>query len=138
MTDIIETTEIDCPYCAEKINKMAKKCKHCHEILDQVMREIEAMKSHKKDVYISNSAASNVVLPPDYRRHAHRSKGAAFLWCVFLGWIGAHKFYLGQSGWGLLYLVFFWTGIPAIISIIEAIYLVILSREDFDRKFNFI
>lgn len=30
-----DSAEIDCPYCAEKIKKTAKKCKHCHEFLDE-------------------------------------------------------------------------------------------------------
>jgi TM2 domain-containing membrane protein YozV len=43
----------------------------------------------------------------------------ALLLCLFLGGIGAHKFYLGQPGTGLLYLLFSWTFIPVIISIFE-------------------
>ncbi|BAB51283.1 hypothetical protein [Mesorhizobium japonicum] len=38
---------IDCPYCAEPINAKSKKCKHCGEILDPQMREIEFLKSQK-------------------------------------------------------------------------------------------
>lgn len=30
-----DSAEIDCPYCAEKIKKAAKKCRHCHEFLDE-------------------------------------------------------------------------------------------------------
>ena len=36
-----------------------------------------------------------------------------------LGWIGAHKFYLGKMKSGMLYLIFFWTFIPFFISIVE-------------------
>jgi TM2 domain-containing membrane protein YozV len=43
----------------------------------------------------------------------------AVLLALFLGGLGAHKFYLGQIGLGVLYLVFCWTFIPAIISLIE-------------------
>lgn len=38
---------IDCPYCAEPINPKSKKCKHCGEILDPQMREIELLKSQR-------------------------------------------------------------------------------------------
>ncbi len=41
------------------------------------------------------------------------------LLAIFLGGIGVHKFYSGKTGMGILYLVFCWTGIPAIIGIIE-------------------
>lgn len=44
----------------------------------------------------------------------------AVLLAVFLGGIGAHKFYMGQVGLGIVYLLFSWTWIPAIIGIIEA------------------
>jgi TM2 domain-containing membrane protein YozV len=45
-------------------------------------------------------------------------KTAALL-AFFLGWVGAHKFYLGQTGLGIAYLLFFWTTIPRWISLIE-------------------
>ena len=45
-----------------------------------------------------------------------RSRIAAALFALFLGGIGVHKFYLGQVGQGILYLLFFWTFIPAFIA----------------------
>jgi len=44
----------------------------------------------------------------------------AVLLALFGGWIGAHKFYLGQTGMGILYLLFCWTYIPLIVSVFEA------------------
>lgn len=48
MGDLMEaassTPTIDCPYCSEPINPKSKKCKHCGEILDPQMREIELLK----------------------------------------------------------------------------------------------
>jgi TM2 domain-containing membrane protein YozV len=32
-----------------------------------------------------------------------KGAGAAYLWWFFLGGLGAHKFYLGRPGWGILY-----------------------------------
>jgi len=34
-----------------------------------------------------------------------KSKGVAFLLCIFLGWLGFHRFYLGKFGTGILYLL---------------------------------
>lgn len=40
-------SQVECPYCSELINAKSKKCKHCGEILDPQMREIELLKSHR-------------------------------------------------------------------------------------------
>jgi TM2 domain-containing membrane protein YozV len=44
----------------------------------------------------------------------------AVLLALFLGGLGAHKFYLGQTGLGIVYLLFSWTTIPGWIALIEA------------------
>jgi TM2 domain-containing membrane protein YozV len=44
-----------------------------------------------------------------------KSKTTAGLLAIFLGGLGFHKFYLGQTGRGILYLVFCRTWIPSII-----------------------
>ncbi len=41
------------------------------------------------------------------------------LLALFLGGLGAHKFYMGHIGLGVLYLLFFWTFIPAIVALVE-------------------
>lgn len=49
------------------------------------------------------------------------NKIAYALLALFLGGLGAHKFYAGKIGAGIVYLVFCWTFIPAIIALIEFI-----------------
>lgn len=128
--------EVDCPYCAEKINGKAKKCKHCGEMLDATMRELELLKLQKKDIYVTNNAASMAVSPPFTTRSARKSKGTTFLLALLLGAIGAHRFYLGQPFIGLIYLIFCWTGATLFVSLAEAIYFFFLKNEEFDRKYN--
>ena len=41
------------------------------------------------------------------------------LLCFFLGGVGAHRFYMGQKGLGIVYACFFWTTIPACIALVE-------------------
>lgn len=41
------------------------------------------------------------------------------LLALFLGGVGAHHFYLGRTGLGILYAVFVWTLIPGIVALIE-------------------
>ncbi|MCY4275082.1 MAG: TM2 domain-containing protein [Gammaproteobacteria bacterium] len=41
------------------------------------------------------------------------------LLALFLGGFGAHHFYMGNTGVGIVYLLFFWTFIPAVIALVE-------------------
>lgn len=66
-----------------------------------------------------------------------KSKIAAALLAFFLGGFGVHKFYLGQIGLGVVYLLFFWTFIPAIIAFIEFIILLTMSDETFNQKYGY-
>jgi TM2 domain-containing membrane protein YozV len=50
---------------------------------------------------------------------ARKSDVVAILLAFFLGSFGAHRFYLGQTGWGILYLLFCWTLIPHLVSFVE-------------------
>jgi TM2 domain-containing membrane protein YozV/RNA polymerase-binding transcription factor DksA len=60
---------------------------------------------------------------------------AAFL-ALFFGYLGIHKFYLGQIFKGVLYVIFSATGIPFIISIIEFFMLITMDENVFNAKFN--
>lgn len=65
-----------------------------------------------------------------------KNKMTAGLLAIFVGYFGAHKFYLGQSGIGVVYLLFCWTGIPGIIALIEGIIFLTMSDDDFNAKYN--
>lgn len=65
-----------------------------------------------------------------------KSKSTAALWALFLGGIGAHKFYLGQTGQGLLYLLFCWTGIPMLVSLYEAVKYHYMNVDKFNAAYN--
>lgn len=67
-----------------------------------------------------------------------KSRIAAALLAFFFGWFGAHKFYLGQTGLGILYLIFCWSFIPAIIAFVEFLLLLTMSDEEFDSKYGHI
>jgi len=65
-----------------------------------------------------------------------RNRVAAALFAILLGAFGVHKFYLGKVGLGVLYLVFFWTAIPALVGFIEGIIYLTMSDMDFAAKFG--
>ncbi|SEH36672.1 zinc-ribbon domain-containing protein [Halopenitus malekzadehii] len=64
-----------------------------------------------------------------------KDRTTAGILALLLGGIGAHKFYLGENGMGLLYLCFSWTFIPAIIGFIEGILYLTKTDEEFQRQY---
>lgn len=65
-----------------------------------------------------------------------RNKTTAGVFALLLGGLGAHKFYLGRGGQGVLYLIFFWTFIPAVVGFIEGIVYLTMSDHEFNAKYN--
>lgn len=52
----------------------------------------------------------------------HRVSKIAYILCaLFLGGLGVHKFLAGKWVLGIIYIVFCWTFIPAIVALVEAI-----------------
>ena len=60
-----------------------------------------------------------IVFASEYNANK-KSVTMGVLLALLLGGIGVHKFWLGSTGAGLLYLFFFWTFIPALVAIIDA------------------
>lgn len=89
-----------------------------------------------------NGVSSNATLCPAcgyVRPHSiyelpWKTKNIAALLAIFLGTFGVHKYYLGKSKSGLLYVLFFWTAIPTIIGLIEGIIYSLQSDETFAQR----
>jgi len=60
---------------------------------------------------------------------ARKDEVAGILFALFLGNFGVHHFYLRRTGLGILYLCFCWTGIPAIVGLIECFFMPARVRE---------
>ncbi len=65
-----------------------------------------------------------------------RSKTAAGLFALFLGWAGVHRFYLGQVGMGILYFFLMFFGVSFVLGLIDAIVFFSMDEETFNRKYN--
>jgi len=127
---------VRCPMCDEQISSRAKKCRHCGETLDVALRKAEeAMRASERggNVYM-NAAVNTAAAPAGYSRT--KSKIVAFVLAWFLGGFEGHKFYLNRVGQGLLYLIFFWTFIPAIIAFFEGIIYLTMDDERFWQKYG--
>ncbi len=68
------------------------------------------------------------------QKKGSKDRVAAGLFALLLGGLGAHHFYLGNIGLGILYFIFSWTLIPMIIGFIEGIVYLSQSDESFARK----
>ena len=62
--------------------------------------------------------------------------GIAVALTFFLGGVGAHKFYLNKTMLGILYVLFCWTFVPLIISLLECLILLFMGKNKFDKKYN--
>ena len=65
-----------------------------------------------------------------------KDKTVAGVLAFCIGGFGIHRFYLGNILLGFFYLMFFWTLIPAIVSVGEAIYFLSMKKEKFDALYN--
>lgn len=101
-----------CSGCAKPVHKTAASCPYCGARLA--------------------SGGSGPLAGPT----GEKNRTMAIVLAIFLGGLGAHKFYLGQMMWGIVYLVFFWTFIPAIVGLVEGILYAGMSDEKFAAQFG--
>ncbi len=65
-----------------------------------------------------------------------KSKIVAVILALLIGGLGIHRFYLGQTKKGILYLVFCWTGLPSILALVDGVRYLLLSDEEFSKKYD--
>jgi len=68
------------------------------------------------------------------RRKKKKDRVSAALLAILLGGFGAHRFYLGQTGWGIAYIILF--PIAVMVSFIDGIVFLAQDDEKFDFKYN--
>lgn len=102
----------ECPFCNEKINVNAKKCKHCGEIVDVALRAVEEMKRTNNTgpvIVNNNNNNSNGGQPqtiyPQAGMFVPKSRTTYVILGLLLGWLGAHNFYAGYAGRGIIQLL---------------------------------
>ncbi|MBR6530090.1 MAG: TM2 domain-containing protein [Clostridia bacterium] len=93
-----------CKFCGAQIPADAVLCTACG-------RQVEELKSKEPSVVINNSnnnvnTNTNVVGAVGAFGYP-KNKWVALALCFFLGFLGAHKFYEGKAGMGILYLFTF-------------------------------
>lgn len=98
---------------SSSIQERTKFCKHCGEKIpfDAVIcikcgRQVEELKKATDDKVIinNNNNVSASAVATSGSISVLRNKWVALILCIFLGIFGAHKFYEGKTGMGILYL----------------------------------
>jgi TM2 domain-containing membrane protein YozV len=67
-----------------------------------------------------------------------KDKTAAGILGILLGGLGVHQFYLGSVGTGfiLIAITFITCGIGAVLGLVEGILILVMSDEDFNKRYN--
>ncbi len=90
-----------CKECGQRIARKAVICPHCGCQAEEV-----SSASAQPQIVINNSNQNqnqNINAGTPYGANL-KNKWVSFFLCLFLGYFGAHKFYEGRAGLGLLYL----------------------------------
>ena len=87
-----------CKHCGQKIAEAAVICPHCGCQVEEIKKS-----SDQQQIIINNSNV-NTNVNNNGRGGRAKNKWVALLLCFFLGVVGAHKFYEGRIGTGILYI----------------------------------
>ncbi len=90
-----------CKFCGERIPEDAVICRFCGRQVEELSR------STATPQVVINNSNSNVNTNTNINGYMGkcRNKWVALILCIFLGFVGAHKFYEGRIGAGILYLL---------------------------------
>lgn len=127
--------ETKCPICGAPLTD--GKCGYCGYVTREPEQESENINTdfgqketeqRQQGDVVGSSMLNNMGIVPGISR---KSKTIALLLCIFLGGFGAHRFYVGKGGTGLLYL--FTAGFLGVGWIIDIIRIATGSfRDEFD------
>lgn len=120
-----------CPQCGAPIQLGAMECKFCGEKLTVQQNQSVYAQQPQPQVVIQQTTPQQVYMTAINPSWPVKSKVAAGILGILLGGIGAHKFYMGKIGMGVLYLLFCWTGVPEIVGLIEGIIYLCSNDENF-------
>lgn len=140
-----------CPMCGTENREGVTQCIACGAALANAQQNVVQMKicvncgkQMNAGLPVCPFCGATQVVPaqgypagmPAMAYAGKHNKISAALFAILLGTFGAHKFYLGQPGQGIFYLLFCWTGIPTVIGIIEGIMYLGQNDMDFYHKYG--
>lgn len=141
-----------CPQCGAPITPGAATCQYCGAVMPVQAKPQPQYTPPQQPQYVAPQpqyvSPQPQYTPPQFVQqpttgnpaiHSSwpiKSKMAAGILGILLGGIGAHKFYLGRAGAGILSILFCWTYIPAILGFIEGIMILCSNDENFQLKYQ--
>ena len=96
--EVLQPGKKFCKHCGQQIDKDCVVCPVCG-------KQVEDLKSSQQPVVINNTNANtNSVDVKMENRGTEKNKWVAFVLCLLLGLVGAHKFYEGKILVGVVYI----------------------------------
>ena len=87
-----------------------------------LVQELDTLKAERGEARPEGKVSRAISNFFDYRENREKrvlSKKKYILLAVFTGWMGGHRFYARQWVTAILYLLFFWCGFPAAMTIVD-------------------
>ena len=82
-----------CKYCGQQIEDSAKFCTSCGAAQEST--------AHQQPVINVINENTNV----NSWGYLHKKKWVAFFWCLFFGYLGFHRFYVGKVFTGIIWML---------------------------------
>lgn len=122
-----------CSNCGMQLNDGARFCSNCGQPIDFVQPQDNRLVPPP----FSQTMNQQYQTPPQQVYIIHRkSKGLALILCAFFGGIGIHEFYLRNYISGTLYLLFCWTLIPLLFSILDFFVILLTPESIFHEMYD--
>jgi TM2 domain-containing membrane protein YozV len=106
-----------CPKCGNEYKEDLNFCSNCGYKLNPKEKDWMSDDLHK----FSSTDGENV---------SPKSRAVAAILAYFVGGFGAHNFYLGKTGQGIVMAIFWWTFIPSIVAFVQFIIILCGSETD--------
>lgn len=85
-----------CKNCGQQIDDNAAFCSRCG-----ASARNQAPQAQQPVINVINTTSRGGI------GYIHKKKWVAFFLCLFLGWLGVHRFYVGKFGTGIIWLLTF-------------------------------
>lgn len=124
-----------CKNCGKEVRDDAEFCPECGTRLKETsFTERVNEKVNNSDEFSEDARRFLSTDAPVGEVASEKSRLCAALLAFFLGGFGAHEFYLGKTGVGIVMLIFCWTGVVEIIAFVQFIIILCGGMKDKEGK----